>query len=449
MSDVSTTKISNTVYRAQIKLNEEEFNKLFQIAQDKVKSTVSLPGFRKGKVPNHLILQKFMPKVQAEMDLLSIDFAVKEVERKTQQRIYEVEKIEELNLDNKNRTLTLIYEVFPYVKLAKLKKGYLREYEHASLEEEVQASLRYNLSEFAEYQAKNIGDPIQEDDVITVEYETLVDGIPVTEAKEVTVDLKDFLIDEFELLKEKLLKNPKLAEQEIVIDLPEKKEKEKKQLIFTVKKIQKKILPNLTDEFVKDKFSQFGLKTVKDLEKFFTEVVTRNFTLSAQEYSVLEAIKRLTEESEFFIPESAIDREIVNILSKIGKSKVTKEEFHKIKNDLKPTVEKQIMHSLTVQSLLQMAQEKNYLNKEILHQKLNFYLKMEQSITEDLTNILLGFIAGYYDEKYPAFFFYLLEDLKKVVFSILYEFLSKEAGVKKGDKKTLKEIILLKKSLSL
>lgn len=160
-----------------VEVDADTFNKALDDAFKKVVKQVSIPGFRKGKVPRGLFEQRFGVEAlyQDALDiLLPVEYpkAVEEagIEPVDRPEI-DVEKIEK----GENLIFTAKVTVKPEVKLGEYKGLGIEKDDTAVTDEDVQNELKSLQERQAELVVKEDG-KVEEGDTVVLDFEGFVDG---------------------------------------------------------------------------------------------------------------------------------------------------------------------------------------------------------------------------------------------------------------------------------
>ncbi len=150
-----------------------------------------VPGFRKGKVPQHVILQKFAKEIQQE--------AQQECFRAFYPKAIEEEKLDEVALQNVTNVLftpetgftcTALVEVKPVFDLPKYRKLAIKAGDTTVTDEQVAEQLESFRKAFAKYEDAKGDVAAQDGDFVEIDYAGALDVKAKTPLSEVVPDLK-------------------------------------------------------------------------------------------------------------------------------------------------------------------------------------------------------------------------------------------------------------------
>jgi len=297
-----------------VEVDAETFNKALDDAFKKVVKQVSIPGFRKGKVPRGLFEQRFGVEslYQDALDILlpveypkAIDEAgIEPVDRPE----IDVEKIEK----GESLIFTAKVTVKPEVKLGDYKGLNVEKDDTAVTDEDVQEELKGMQNRQAELVVKEEG-AIENGDTVVLDFEGFVDGEAFEGGKAENYSLEvgsGSFIPGFE---EQLVGLEAGAEKDVEVTFPEEYHAEDlagKPAVFKVKihEIKAKELPALDDEFAKDvdeeveTLAELTEKTKKRLEEAKENEAEGKFRE--------ELVAKASENAEVDIPQAMVDTEL-------------------------------------------------------------------------------------------------------------------------------------------
>ncbi|MEK3709213.1 trigger factor [Bacillus sp. FSL K6-1005] len=301
-----------------VEVDAETFKTALDDAFKKVVKQVSIPGFRKGKIPRGLFEQRFGVEAlyQDALDiLLPVEYpkAVEEagIEPVDRPEI-DVEKIEK----GESLIFTAKVTVKPEVKLGEYKGLGIEKDDTAVTDEDVQNELKALQERQAELVVKEEG-AVEEGNTVVLDFEGFVDGEAFEGGKAENYSLEvgsGSFIPGFE---DQLVGLEAGAEKDVEVTFPEEYHAEDlagKPAVFKVKihEIKAKELPELDDEFAKDideeveTLAELTEKTKKRLE----EAKENEADAKLREELVLKA----SENAEIDVPQAMIDTELDRML---------------------------------------------------------------------------------------------------------------------------------------
>lgn len=350
-----------------VEVDADTFNKALDDAFKKVVKQVSIPGFRKGKVPRGLFEQRFGVEAlyQDALDiLLPVEYpkAVEEagIEPVDRPEI-DVEKIEK----GENLIFTAKVTVKPEVKLGEYKGLGIEKDDTAVTDEDVQNELKSLQERQAELVVKEDG-KVEEGDTVVLDFEGFVDGEAFEGGKAENYSLEvgsGSFIPGFE---DQLVGLEAGAEKDVEVTFPEEYHAEElagKPAVFKVKihEIKAKELPELDDEFAKDvdeeveTLAELTEKTKKRLE----EAKENEADAKLREELVLKA----PENAEADIPQAMIDTELDRMMKEFEQRlqmqgmnlelyfQFSGQDENALKEQMKEDAEKRVKSNLTLEAI--------------------------------------------------------------------------------------------------
>ncbi|MFZ7188178.1 trigger factor [Avibacterium avium] len=278
----------------------------------RVAKNARVDGFRKGKVPPHIIEKRFGASVRQDVlgDLLQKHFFNVLVDSKVNlagRPSFNVEQFEA----GKDLVFTATFEVYPEVELKgldqiKVEKPIV-EISEADIDKMVDV-LRKQQATWEETQ-----EPAKADDRVTIDFVGSVDGEEFEGGKATDFVLamgQGRMIPGFE----EGIVGHKAGEQfDIDVTFPEEYHAENlkgkaAKFAITLKKVEVMVLPELTDEFV----AKFGpnTKTVADLRAEIAKNMQRELKNALAARLKNQVVEGLVEQNQIDVPAAAVEQEI-------------------------------------------------------------------------------------------------------------------------------------------
>ncbi len=271
-------QLGNSMVKVTLEISPEQFEKAMEIAYNKNKKQISVPGFRKGKAPRKMVEKMYGKEIFYEDAINAVlpemyDEAVKELNLEVMSRPeVSVDSIEE----GKPVVVTCEVAVKPEVTLGEY-KGLEVEAEDATVTEE---DVNAEIERIANRNARMVevtDRAAQMDDILTIDFEGFMDGVAFAGGKGENHDLKlgsHSFIDTFE---DQLVGKNVGDECEVNVTFPaeyHQKDLAGKPAMFkvAVKAIKFNEVPEINDEFVKevsefDTLDEYKADTKKNLEE--------------------------------------------------------------------------------------------------------------------------------------------------------------------------------------
>ena len=310
MSLVSANKTETNTYSVEISVSAEDFKAAIQKAYLKQRKSISIPGFRKGKAPLHMIEKLYGKEVFYE-DALDIVFPETVQAAYDEAGIIPVDQPKDFDVKTMSAeegvVMTFNVTVKPEITL-KAYKGLTAEKTEAKVtKEEVDHEIEHMLDRGS--RIVDVDDrPVKDGDITVIDFEGFVDGVPFEGGKaekySLTIGSGSF-IPGFE---DQIIGHSIGDEFDVNVTFPAEYAPElaSKDAVFKIKlhEIQVKELPELDDEFAKD---MGEYETVDELKKGVEEDILKRKQDSAQHAFEDAVIEALCENVEGEIPECMYD----------------------------------------------------------------------------------------------------------------------------------------------
>ena len=351
-------------------ISYDEFKKNEKAAYQKEKSKYSVPGFRKGKVPKKIIEANFGKGVfwNEAIDMSLPEIYPKAIEELELQPVSNPDiHIEDEIEEGKDIVVTFEVETYPEIELADYSNIEVEELDDTVDEELVDARIQEEVQK--NKVLKPVERPVEEGDLVNIDFEGFKDGVAFEGGKAEGHDLKigsESFIPGFE---EGLVGKEKGQEVDLELTFPEEYQAEDlagQEVVFKVKinEITEEILPEVDDDFVMDVSEFDTLDEYKEsIRKELEEQVKKNNEVVVENRVLEEALER----TPFDLPQAMIDlqledemREYEHQLSHMGLDlntylSITGQDLDDIREQLKERAEDKVR----VQVLLDKLVEEN------------------------------------------------------------------------------------------
>ncbi len=306
---VQVEKLEKNMAKLTIEVSAAEFEKALEDAFLKNKNKISVPGFRKGKVPRQMVEKMYGPEIFYEdaANALIPDAYSKALDE-CEEDIVSSPEIDVTQIEKgKSFIFTATVALKPEVKLGKYKGVKVEATEVTVTDEEVDAKIekeRENNARTIEVTDR----PVKDGDMTVLDFEGFVDGVAFDGGKGENYPLtigSGAFIPGFE---EQLVGAEIGKEVEVNVTFPEDYQAEElkgKAAVFkcTIKEIKEKELPALDDEFASE-VSEFD--TLEEYKKDVKETLTIEKEKAAREAKEAAVIDAIIADSEMDIPEAMV-----------------------------------------------------------------------------------------------------------------------------------------------
>ena len=360
-------RLEHNMAKLTIEVSAEDLEKALQNAYNKQKKNISVPGFRKGKVPRQMVEKMYGPEVfyeDAANALIPEAYAKAydecELTLASQPEI-EVTQIEK----GKPFIFTALVAVRPEVKLGEYKGVEVDKYSNRVTAKEIDAKLEEERNKNARTITVE-GRPVQNDDEVILDFEGFVDGVPFEGGKGENYNLtigSGTFIPGFE---EQLIGVEAEKEVEVNVTFPEDYHSEDlkgKAATFkcTVHEIKAKELPELDDEFAAE-VSEFD--TLEELKADINAKIKDQKVAEGKKEQEDQAIDAVIAASEMDIPEAMVKTEarqmVESFAQRIQQQGLTMDQYmqftgmtvDKMLEEMMPQAEKRIQTRLVLEAIV-------------------------------------------------------------------------------------------------
>lgn len=360
-------KLEHNMAKLTIEVSAEDVEKALQAAYLKERGKISLPGFRKGKVPRQLIEKMYGPEVfydEAANHMISEAYG--KAYDECELEITSQPKIDVVQLEKgKPFIFTAEVAVKPEVTLGEYKGLKVDKVSTEVTQEEVDAEIDRERERNG--RTIDVTDrAVQDKDQITLDFEGSVDGELFEGGKAEDYPLtigSGAFIPGFE---DQLIGAEIGKEMEVNVTFPEEyqaKELAGKAAVFkcTVKSIKAKELPELDDEFVSDVSEKS--ETVDEYKAEVEAKLKERKEREAKQKKEDQAVEKAVENAQIDIPEPMIDlqtRQMADDFARrIMQQGLTVEQYYqftglseeKMMEEMKPQAEKRIRTRLVLEAV--------------------------------------------------------------------------------------------------
>lgn len=306
-------KAEKSTVKIEIKLDAAEWKAANDEAYEKTKGRYSIPGFRKGKVPKHLIEATYGAGVFYEE-------AINQAFPKFYGEVLDKEKdiypvaapeIDVKDISEKGITLIAIVPVKPDVNLGDYKGITFKKIEYNVKDEDLENELK-RLQERNSRMVDVNGRAVENGDTVNIDYSGSVDGVKFDGG---TAEKQDLVIGSGSFIpgfEEQLVGMNIGEEKDINVKFPDEYHAENlkgKDSVFHIvlHGIKKKELPEITDEFIKD---STGAESVDAYKKETRERLEKQNKDRADREIEDEIVKKISENATVEIPDALIENQI-------------------------------------------------------------------------------------------------------------------------------------------
>ncbi len=317
--DFQIKKEKNSNIILKISSTEEEFKVLEGKVINDINSKVSLPGFRKGKVANEVIKNKFASDIKEQILKDFANEAYAKYSEENKHELIENPQLLEAEIKDNKILIEISLSIFPEIKLPKYKGLKMKKKEATANQEEIEEALKYIANKNSKTKVVDKDVAAKDGDIVTIDYKGFIDGEAFEGGSQQDYDLR---LGSNTFLKgfEKQIEGHKKGEEfDVKVKFPKnyfEKGFSNKAATFKVnlKEIKTVTVPFIDDELAKmENFENLEMLK-KDLE---TKIV---FTKQRDEDEKFfnEIIDTLKSKISIEIPENLIEKEVENKMEKLN-----------------------------------------------------------------------------------------------------------------------------------
>ena len=357
-------KKDNNTALFQVEIDADAFEQAVNKAYKKLKNSIYVAGFRKGKAPRVVIegmygADIFHDEAVQDMAPEAFEYAVKEEDLNT----VGTPSVADYNVDeNKVCTITFTTDLYPVVTLGEYKGIEAPYAEPVVTDEEIDQQVEDTRKRNARY--IDVERPVKEGDTIVFDFEGFVDGVPFEGGKAENYSLEigsGMFIPGFE---DQLVGMEAETDGEVNVTFPEQYDPKLagKDATFKVKihAVREPQLPELDDEFAKD-VSEFD--TLDEYKADLKAKTLERKTEGAEADFKNAVISKAIENMEVSIPESMIaekiDEFLMNYADSMGARGMSRENLLKAMGlddatfsaMMRPAAERQVQADLLLEAV--------------------------------------------------------------------------------------------------
>ena len=309
---VKSKKINDFTYELAISAKWIDIKEDFNSAKKKVAKEIKLPGFRKGKIPENILMSQYIHSV--EMGFVQ-DFCEKYYLMALQEeKLTPINQAQLKDIDfsyEKDLSFKSEFEIEPTLSLPKFKKNMVsvEKIKFLSNDEEVDKTIDNIMNSQAK--AEQIEKNSKDGDLLIVDMQELDEsGIPIIGKKEkkyIAIGQDPFIEDKAESFKSKNVGDS----VKITIDMGDGE----KNYEFTIDTIQRRVPPVLDDDFVKQ--MDPNCKSVAEWKSNVRKSIDSEYQRKSDEMFNSSLIDEFVKLINPILPLSMLENYLNNIVSEV------------------------------------------------------------------------------------------------------------------------------------
>ena len=346
---VQVENLEKNMAKLTIEVTAEDLEKALNAAYQRQKKNISIPGFRKGKVPRAMVEKMYGPAVFYEDAVNSLipqeyakaaDESGLDIVSQPEIDVVQIEK-------GKPFIFTAEVAVKPEVTLGEYKGLEVPKADLEVTDEEIEAELKKEQEKNA--RTIHVEDrAAQEGDKVTIDFEGFVDGVAFEGGAgkdyPLTLGSKTFIPGFEEQLVGVALEQP----VDVNVTFPEDYQAEElkgKEAVFkcVIHKIEAKELPELDDDFAKD-VSEFD--TLEEYKKKIKDNIEKRKADAAKTEKENAVVDKAIENAQMDIPEAMVKTQINQMIDdfarRIQSQGLTMEQYMQFTGSTRETMQEQM-----------------------------------------------------------------------------------------------------------
>lgn len=316
--EYSVQKIGGSRVEIAFKINDVEWNNCIQEAYKKNKQRYKLEGFRAGKVPFKLLVNRYGIEIFYEdaMDYALNYYYGEILDKEHELKTIASPEVDVKTVDEKGLSAVFTVSVMPEFELAQYKGLKFDKVTFEVTDTDVDTELEKLREKYAKWTTRT-DRKVKHGDKITLDYSGTVDGVQFEggTAENQTLDIgSGQFIPGFE---DQLIGAEIGVEINVEVQFPEAYHNDDlsgKDAIFkcTVKDIREKELPSLDDDFAKD-LGEFD--TIEEQKVDIKTKLTERAKERARYQEDDIIVKKIVDETKFEVPDTLVDNELDRLIN--------------------------------------------------------------------------------------------------------------------------------------
>jgi trigger factor len=304
----------NAKISVQVTVEKSSINETREEVINDFEKAAKVPGFRKGKVPRQIVLQRYSSDIKNE--------TISAVLSRSMQQILKEEKFNPISDPvitemgdlalGEDFSYRAEFDVMPEIPLEEYKGISSEKYIYTVGEELVDKEIENLRERFSTL--TSIDEKAKVGNYIVIDYAEITDQGPINQKKDQTV----FLDKKDDQLAKQLIGLSKGDEKEITLTQPqigeEKIEPESVRIHVKVNDVKKKELPDLNDDFAQD---ISDVDTLEDLKKKIRESLQMEADDAAEDKTKTGLLNKILEKTKIDLPETMLNAEVDRLLYEI------------------------------------------------------------------------------------------------------------------------------------
>ena len=321
---IKSKKVNEFTYELSIVAKWKDIQADFELCKKKVAKDIKVPGFRKGKIPNHILMSQYLGQI--EMNFVQ-DFSEKYyILALQEEKLNPINQAALKDIDfayEKDFSFKSEFEIEPSLSVPKLKKNMVtvEKTNFISNEKEIEDTVNNILN--SQSKTEKIEEGSLEGDFMIADFQEIDEsGIAIIGKKEkkyIAIGQEPFINSNKELLL-----NKKVGDTvKMTVDLGSGE----KEYSISIESMQRRVPPELNEEFVKT--MDPNCKSVEEWKSNIQKSISLEYEKKSEELFNSAIIDQFIKLVDPILPSSMIDSYLANIVNEVK----TKQDMQNIDDD--------------------------------------------------------------------------------------------------------------------
>jgi trigger factor len=321
---IKSKKVNEFTYELSIVAKWKDIEADFELCKKKVAKDIKVPGFRKGKIPNHILMSQYLGQI--EMNFVQ-DFSEKYyILALQEEKLNPINQAALKDIDfayEKDFSFKSEFEIEPSLSVPKLKKNMVtvEKTNFISNEKEIEDTVNNILN--SQSKTEKIEEGSLEGDFMIADFQEIDEsGIAIIGKKEkkyIAIGQEPFINSNKELLL-----NKKVGDTvKMTVDLGSGE----KEYSISIESMQRRVPPELNEEFVKT--MDPNCKSVEEWKSNIEKSISLEYEKKSEELFNSAIIDQFIKLVDPILPSSMLDSYLANIVNEVK----TKQDMQNIDDD--------------------------------------------------------------------------------------------------------------------
>ena len=321
---IKSKKVNEFTYELSIVAKWKDIEADFELCKKKVAKDIKVPGFRKGKIPNHILMSQYLGQI--EMNFVQ-DFSEKYyILALQEEKLNPINQAALKDIDfayEKDFSFKSEFQIEPSLSVPKLKKNMVtvEKTNFISNEKEIEDTVNNILN--SQSKTEKIEEGSLEGDFMIADFQEIdKSGIAIIGKKEkkyIAIGQEPFINSNKELLL-----NKKVGDTvKMTVDLGSGE----KEYSISIESMQRRVPPELNEEFVKT--MDPNCKSVEEWKSNIEKSISLEYEKKSEELFNSAIIDQFIKLVDPILPSSMLDSYLANIVNEVK----TKQDMQNIDDD--------------------------------------------------------------------------------------------------------------------